>query len=67
MASNELTDETPRGVRTIVVINRKGGAGKSTTIKALAAAARGEMVTVIDTDVSRSNFLWMEEAKAKGL
>ena len=44
MASNELTDDTPRGVRTIVVINRKGGAGKSTTIKALAsaAAARGE-------------------------
>lgn len=69
MASNELTDETPRGVRTIVVINRKGGAGKSTTIKALAsaAAARGESVTVIDTDVSRSNFLWMEEATAKGL
>ena len=69
MASNELTDETPRGVRTIVVINRKGGAGKSTTIKALAsaAAARGESVTVIDTDVSRSNHLWMEEATAKGL
>lgn len=56
------------GVRVITVMNRKGGAGKSTICKALAsaAAARGETVTIFDTDSSRSCYMWMLEGQAQG-
>ena len=42
------------GIRVVLVMNRKGGSGKSTLCRALAsaAAARGETVTIFDTDAS---------------
>ena len=44
------------GIRVVLVMNRKGGSGKSTLCRALAsaAAARGETVTIFDTDASKS-------------
>lgn len=56
------------GIRVVVVLNRKGGCGKSTLVKGLASAAadRGENVTVIDTDSSESSYQWMLNAKDTG-
>lgn len=56
------------GVRVITALNRKGGCGKTTLIMGLAsaAAARGETVTIFDTDESKSTFKWMQRAKAAG-
>lgn len=56
------------GIRIILVMNRKGGAGKSTLCRALASAAsaRGETVTLFDTDASRSCLNWMAAGKVAG-
>lgn len=56
------------GIRVVIVMNRKGGCGKSTLVKGLAsaAAARGESVTVFDTDTSESTYQWMLNGKEKG-
>lgn len=69
MSSQILTPDTPRGIRIVLVVNRKGGVGKSTFIKALASAAadRGEAVTIFDTDTSQSNLKWMQRARATSL
>lgn len=69
MSRQFLTPDTPRGIRIVLVVNRKGGAGKSTFVKALASAAadRGEAVTIFDTDTSQSNYKWMQRAQAAGL
>ena len=50
------------GIRVVLVMNRKGGSGKSTLCRALAsaAAARGETVTIFDTDSSKSCLKWMQ-------
>lgn len=50
------------GIRVVLVMNRKGGSGKSTLCRALAsaAAARGETVTIFDTDASKSCLNWMQ-------
>jgi len=66
--ASESSAGIPNGVRVVLVMNRKGGAGKSTLCRALASAAvaRGETVTVFDTDASRSCHAWMERAKASG-
>lgn len=55
------------GIRVVLVMNRKGGSGKSTLVKGLASAAveRGETVTVFDTDNSQSTFQWMLNGKDK--
>lgn len=57
-----------KGVRVIAVVNRKGGCGKSTLVRGLASAAvaRGEKVTVFDTDSSQSIYGWMKVAKELG-
>ncbi|PTX40399.1 chromosome partitioning protein [Gemmobacter caeni] len=49
------------GIRVVLVMNRKGGSGKSTLCRALASAAmaRGETVTIFDTDSSKSCLNWM--------
>ena len=64
----ESPSGAPNGVRVVLVMNRKGGAGKSTLCRALASAAvaRGETVTLFDTDASRSCHAWMERAQASG-
>ena len=56
------------GIRVVLVMNRKGGSGKSTLCRALAsaAAARGETVTVFDTDASKSCLSWMQAGRASG-
>ena len=56
------------GIRVVLVLNRKGGSGKSTLCRALASAAvaRGETVTIFDTDSSRSCLHWMEAGRASG-
>lgn len=61
----EEQEHEPNGIRVVVVMNCKGGVGKSTIVKGLAsaAAARGESVTVFDTDVSGSTIQWMNNAK----
>lgn len=63
-----MTISCKNGIRIILVMNRKGGAGKSTLCRALAsaAAARGETVTLFDTDASRSCLSWMMAGKAAG-
>ncbi len=57
-----------KGVRVISVISRKGGCGKSTLVRGLASAAvaRGERVTVFDTDSSRGIHGWMVVAEQLG-
>ena len=57
-----------RGIRVIAVMNRKGGCGKSTLVRGLASAAiaRGNRVTVFDTDSSQSIYGWMKVAKQLG-
>jgi len=56
------------GIRVVLVMNRKGGSGKSTLCRALAsaAAARGETVTIFDTDASKSCLTWMQAGKEAG-
>ena len=56
------------GIRVVLVMNRKGGSGKSTLCRALAsaAAARGETVTIFDTDSSRSCLKWMQAGQEAG-
>jgi chromosome partitioning protein len=56
------------GIRVVLVMNRKGGSGKSTLCRALAsaAAARGEAVTIFDTDASKSCLKWMQAGKEAG-
>lgn len=56
------------GIRVVLVMNRKGGSGKSTLCRALAsaAAARGETVTIFDTDTSRSCLHWMAAGLTAG-
>ncbi|WP_050521748.1 nucleotide-binding protein [Pseudorhodobacter wandonensis] len=56
------------GIRVVLVMNRKGGSGKSTLCRALAsaAAARGETVTIFDTDSSRSCLTWMQAGQEAG-
>ena len=56
------------GIRIVTVINRKGGCGKSTICRALASAAsaRGEAVTIFDSDVSGSCYNWMLSGKERG-
>lgn len=64
----DLQDAILNGVRVVLVMNRKGGAGKSTLCRTLASAAvaRGETVTLFDTDPSRSSRDWMERTIDKG-
>lgn len=59
---------TKNGIRVVAVMNRKGGCGKSTLVKGLASAAadRGELVTVFDTDQSRNIAEWMKRGRATG-
>lgn len=56
------------GIRIVLVMNRKGGSGKSTLCRALAsaAAARAETVTVFDTDMSKSCLNWMQAGRESG-
>ena len=56
------------GIRVVLVMNRKGGSGKSTLCRALAsaAAARGEAVTIFDTDTSKSCLKWLQAGKEAG-
>lgn len=63
-----MTPSCTNGIRIILVMNRKGGAGKSTFCRALASAAsaRGETVTLFDTDASRSCLSWMEAGRTAG-
>lgn len=57
-----------KGTRVIIVANRKGGVGKSTLVRGLtsAAVARGEQVTVFDTDSSKAVVGWMEAGQQQG-
>lgn len=63
-----MTKSCANGIRIVLVMNRKGGAGKSTLCRALASAAsaRGETVTLFDTDASRSCLNWMSAGQAAG-
>jgi energy-coupling factor transporter ATP-binding protein EcfA2 len=56
------------GIRVVLVMNRKGGSGKSTLCRALASAAagRGETVTIFDTDSSKSCLKWMQVGQKLG-
>lgn len=56
------------GIRVMLVMNRKGGSGKSTPCRALASAAagRGDTVTIFDTDSSRSCLKWMKAGQEAG-
>lgn len=56
------------GKRVMLVMKRKGGSGKSTPCRALAsaAAARGEIVTIFDTDASKSCLTWMQAGREAG-
>lgn len=56
------------GIRVVLVMNRKGGSGKSTLCRALASAAvaRGETVTVFDTDSSKSCLTWKQSGQEAG-
>ena len=60
--------QSGNGIRVILVVARKGGAGKSTLCRALASAAvaRGETVTLFDADISRSCHDWAGRAQAAG-
>jgi chromosome partitioning protein len=56
-------------VRTVAVMNEKGGSGKTTTTISLAAvlAERGLRVLVIDLDPQASASLWMGRGREPGL
>jgi chromosome partitioning protein len=56
------------GIRIVLVMNRKGGSGKSTLCRALASAAarRGETVTIFDTDASKSCLRWLQVGQEAG-
>jgi chromosome partitioning protein len=56
------------GIRVVLVMNRKGGSGKSTLCRALASAAvaRGETVTIFDTDASKSCLHWKTAGQDAG-
>ena len=56
------------GIRVVLVMNRKGGSGKSTLCRALAsaAAAKCETVTIFDTDSSKSCLKWMQAGQDAG-
>ena len=56
------------GIGVVLVMNRKGGSGKSTLCRALAsvAASRGETVTIFDTDTSKSCLKWMAAGRVSG-
>jgi chromosome partitioning protein len=64
----EKKGDSPNGIRVVMVMNRKGGCGKSTLVKGLASAAaeRRESVTIFDTDSSESAYQWMLNAKELG-
>ena len=66
-SSLTVSPET-NGIRVVLVMNRKGGSGKSTLCRALASAAvaRGESVTIFDTDNSRSCLNWREAGRRAG-
>jgi chromosome partitioning protein len=68
MVSKARKREMGYGIRVVLVMNRKGGSGKSTPCRALAsaAAARGETVTIFDTDSSRSCLKWMQAGQEAG-
>lgn len=70
MATEQTVDdeEEINGVRVVMVMNRKGGCGKSTLVKGLASAAAdlGETVTIIDTDNNKGCLEWMLNAKEQG-
>ena len=56
-------------MRTIAVMNEKGGTGKTTTTISLAAvlAERGLRVLIVDLDPQTSASLWMGRASEPGL
>jgi chromosome partitioning protein len=68
MASKARKRVMGYGIRVVLVMNRKGGSGKSTLCRALAsaAAARGETVTIFDTDSSKSCLKWMQAGQEAG-
>ena len=55
-------------MKTIAVISRKGGSGKTTVATSLAIAGflRGQKVCLADTDPQRSSVEVLKMAKAKG-
>src|SRR5438132_9226594 len=67
-----LGPPTPGGagnVRTVAVMNEKGGSGKTTTTISLAAvlAERGFRVLVVDLDPQASASLWLGRGREPGL
>jgi Mrp family chromosome partitioning ATPase len=58
-----------RRVRTIAVMNEKGGSGKTTTTISLAAvlAERGYRILVVDLDPQASASLWLGRGREPGL
>src|SRR5437870_6310258 len=61
---NSLTLPGSIAMRTIAVVNRKGGSGKTTTAVSVAAALaeRGQQVLLIDLDPQASASAWFAEA-----
>src|SRR4030081_317428 len=58
-----------RNVRTVAVMNEKGGSGKTTTTIRLAAvlAERGYRILVVDLDPQASASLWLGRGREPGL
>src|SRR5438445_8899969 len=58
-----------RSVRTVAVMNEKGGSGKTTTTISLAAvlAERGYRILVVDLDPLASASLWLGRGREPGL
>lgn len=56
-------------MKTIAVVNRKGGSGKTTTVMNLAGvlAGRGLKVLVVDTDTQKSCDVWASQAERNGV
>ncbi len=61
-----LTTPTRRNLNTIVVLNPKGGCGKTTLVTNLASiyAGRGPMPAVMDCDPQGSSMRWIEKRPA---